>query len=1225
MARTEYGTTWWGQKWLEALNGMDYSGRLPRGKSYANTGKVLSFTIDENKGLIKAKVAGHYEPFYRIKISLPPITEQQHKKLIAEINKSPLVLAKLTARQLDPSVLTICDKLHIKLFPKSWQDLDLSCSCPDYAVPCKHIAAVIYKISQEIDANPFVLFKLRGIDLISDLQKNGLSIERATHAELPTWKELIHTEKTIPDGIEPESWEVYTPQGRQEWLRNISNLSYTQINFDPESIVKILSPAPAGYVHGDLREFVRKVLNKASKLASEQIKNTSERTPPSYHGEHAMLCVNTWGQTIAEEGLSWKEFDPYKGGLVDRSIGALRHDGTQVALHEMFSGYINPERLADSSEFIEALYNAWLIASKLTVASAVIPRIYEPTEECFTVDWIPATSNLEIQKLTILLGNLLEGIPSYYVDILDRPEYFSPQTLGEIFLGMFIQSYIKAAYEELMSEREPLLEQDALFAGQFIDCEDDKTLQATRLRLTDWLSALTIARVNLLPVLTVKDLENPGAKARSAIDAFGRAVSIELGFEIPSEKEDDVAPYFSFGQFLRDSELSDLKFDAMRASAKLSDYCPELSKILEDASVRTSLTMEQLTPLMFNSLPALSMLGVKVILPSSLKHLLTPQMSLNMDIEQDWDKSTGLMGLASLLDFNWQIAIGKNTLTAQEFARISGNAGQIVKFHNEFVYVDPKQISDIQRKLRSKGTPPSRGALIRGLLTGQLDKTTVLLSDSVKKSLAELFEEKRIDTPKSLNANLRHYQERGYQWLMRNMQIGVGSILADDMGLGKTIQVLTFLDKLRENGLLTKKPGLIVVPTSLLANWQREATKFTPKLKVQLYYGQSRDFDPQKTHVVLTTYGTLRRDTSLQKQKYSVLIIDEAQAIKNHKTSTFKTVKNIKADHCVAMSGTPVENRLLEYWSIMEAVNPGLLGSETGFKKEFADPIEVRHDLPSAERFKQLTAPFILRRLKSDKKIISDLPDKISIDEFCTLTPEQVALYKETVDRAMDKLNAGLQDFARRALVLQLITQLKQICNAPLQYEKNSPYKEPHYSGKMERLFEILDNVISSGKKALIFTQFKEMGILLQKWIGERYNKKPNFIHGGVGVKRRQEIVDSFQTDRSDKLLILSLKAAGTGLNLTAASAVIHYDLWWNPAVEAQATDRAYRIGQKDNVTAYRLISADTFEEKINALIESKKALAEMTVATGEHWLTDLTDKQLNEIFTINKKLTEAD
>ena len=319
------------------------------------------------------------------------------------------------------------------------------------------------------------------------------------------------------------------------------------------------------------------------------------------------------------------------------------------------------------------------------------------------------------------------------------------------------------------------------------------------------------------------------------------------------------------------------------------------------------------------------------------------------------------------------------------------------------------------------------------------------------------------------------------------------------------------------------------------------------------------------------------------------------------------------------LTGTPVENRLSEYWSVMDFANPGLLGTAKDFQKEFASPIEDGHDIEAARRLRRVTAPFIMRRLKSDKKIISDLPDKISKDEYCTLSPAQAALYKAQLDASFDAMRQiGADPGKRTAAIITMITRLKKICNAPEQFAPSDSHKGPEFSGKAMQLMEILDALHKSGRKALVFTQFKEMGALLQKWIGERTGRTPLFINGSVAPSKRAEIVDKFQRDRRERVLVLTLKAAGTGLNLTAASAVIHYDLWWNPAVESQATDRAYRIGQTRNVQVWRLICAHTFEEKINEMIESKKELADMAVNVGEKWIGDMSNRQLEEIFSLS-------
>lgn len=680
------------------------------------------------------------------------------------------------------------------------------------------------------------------------------------------------------------------------------------------------------------------------------------------------------------------------------------------------------------------------------------------------------------------------------------------------------------------------------------------------------------------------------------------------------------AGYATLKRILADPAFKPVRFDAMRTAARLSNHCAELTDLLRKGSETTLVTMQELTPLLFKAIPQLRLLGVKVILPKSLRKLLAPQATMQIDLAENWDVSQGFMGLMDLLDFDWKVAVGGEAISREELKALSAMAGRVVRFHDSFMFVDEKELTRIRNRIEAQKQGLTKMAILRAALTGDMDSSPVQLTEAVRTALQRLLKETDTPIPATVKATLRPYQERGYRWMMRNVRIGIGSILADDMGLGKTLQVITLLEGLRTRRELKGKPALIVVPTSLITNWQRETARFAPKLKLHVYYGPGRALPGEKetVHAVLTTYGTLRSSVNtLAERAWRLLILDEAQAVKNYRTSTFKSVRTVKADGVVAMSGTPVENRLMEYWSIMEATNPGLLGSATGFKNTFAQPIEIEHDEETAEQFKRVTAPFILRRLKTDKAIAPELPQKISTDEYCTLTKEQALLYDKVVKKSLEQINDGMSPMERRAMVLTLMMKLKQICNAPAQYAKDGSYASAEYSGKMQRLFGILEDLEAAGRKVLIFTQFREMGKLLQKWIGEKTGSTPKFIHGGVAQKERQAIVDSFQTNRSDKVLILSLKAAGTGLNLTAATAIIHYDLWWNPAVENQATDRAYRIGQKSSVNVYRFISAETFEEKINTMIESKKALAEMTVETGENWIGDLSKNELQEIFTL--------
>ncbi|EKD56229.1 MAG: hypothetical protein ACD_58C00261G0003 [uncultured bacterium] len=433
------------------------------------------------------------------------------------------------------------------------------------------------------------------------------------------------------------------------------------------------------------------------------------------------------------------------------------------------------------------------------------------------------------------------------------------------------------------------------------------------------------------------------------------------------------------------------------------------------------------------------------------------------------------------------------------------------------------------------------------------------------------------------------------------------------MGLGKTIQIISLLLIFKQQQMLTK-PALIVVPTSLLNNWQRELAKFAPMLNVALYHGQKRSLDQVRVDVWLTSFGLVRRDVDqFETRDWGLLAVDEAQNIKNPFVAQTKAVKKIKANYKIALTGTPVENHLSDYWSILDLLMPGYMMNIGDFRDQIARPIELDRNHQALAYFKKLTEPFIMRRLKTDKSIIDDLPEKIVIDQYCTLTTDQASLYQATVDQMM-KVIEGMDDSIERSgMVFKLMTGLKQICNHPNHFLKTfSP--QVAASGKSIRLMEILTEIIEDHHQAVIFTQYTQMGDLLVEMIKQTLKFEPLFFHGGLTLKKRAVMVDEFN-NHFCPVMILSLKAGGTGLNLTAASHVIHYDLWWNPAVENQATDRAFRIGQTKNVNVHRFISANTFEEKINQMINNKRELADLTVGSGEKWIGELSNRELRELF----------
>jgi SNF2 family DNA or RNA helicase len=502
-----------------------------------------------------------------------------------------------------------------------------------------------------------------------------------------------------------------------------------------------------------------------------------------------------------------------------------------------------------------------------------------------------------------------------------------------------------------------------------------------------------------------------------------------------------------------------------------------------------------------------------------------------------------------------------------------------------------------------------------------------------------------LETPSTFHGTLRPYQIRGLSWLEFLERIGLGACLADDMGLGKTIQLLALLAHEREvaakDAALTGglgasasrvKPTLLVVPMSVVGNWIHETKRFCPSLKVLVHHGMGRLQGAElvaaatNSDLVLTTYALAYRDREqIDQVAWHRLVLDEAQYIKNPTAKQSQAVRSIAAERRVALTGTPVENRLSELWSIMDFLNPGYLGSAGSFRQRFGVPIERYHDRAKAEQLRGLIRPFILRRLKTDPTVVADLPEKIESREFCHLTSEQASLYESCVRRMLGEVEQA-DGIHRRGLVLSALIKLKQICNHPSQilHDHDDPHggpqtiPEPARSGKCVRLLEMLDEVMAEGDQALVFTQFRQMGQILSGIIRRRFGRDVLFLHGGTVQKQRQEIIDAFQkADGKHPILILSLRAGGVGLNLTAATHVFHYDRWWNPAVENQATDRAYRIGQTRTVQVHKFVVRGTLEERIDEMIEQKTELAANIIGAGERWLTELSTDQLRDILTL--------
>ena len=687
------------------------------------------------------------------------------------------------------------------------------------------------------------------------------------------------------------------------------------------------------------------------------------------------------------------------------------------------------------------------------------------------------------------------------------------------------------------------------------------------------------------------------------------------------------------------------------------------SALREAAPTGVDLTPEAAIGFVRDAAPALEQAGFGVLAPPWWNKRL--RLSLKVEPFDEIEEGSGLFGLEGLCAYQWRIAVGDATLTLAELRELTALKLPLVMARGRWIVLRPE---DIEAALafferRAERGHAQAGELIRESLelgTGAEDRTDsppveIEAGGWLKELLGSGGERKlrEIPTPATLDGELRPYQQRGLAWLSFLSSLGLGACLADDMGLGKTVQLLALLLAEREHtehrsnrgrsngstqttatqtqtqngaGKCRRKrlaPTLLICPMSVVGNWEREAERFAPGLRVHVHHGSERLADKQfaraarANDLVITTYALATRDReTLGAVKWERIAVDEAQNIKMIDTKQTRAIRSLGARHRVALTGTPVENRLTELHSIMDFLNPGLLGPAATFKRCYARPIERYRDEHATAQLRQATGPFILRRLKTDKQIIGDLPEKIEMRVDCHLTKEQASLYEAVVEEMLAKA-AQVEGIERSGIILAALIKLKQVCNHPAHLLKDRSDLDGR-SGKLARLEEILAEALAEGDRALCFTQFTEFGHMLRTHLQERLGREVMFLHGGTSKSARDEMVRRFQSEDGPSVFVLSLKAGGTGLNLTAANHVVHFDRWWNPAVEDQATDRAFRIGQQKNVQVRKLTCVGTLEERIDTLINRKKDLADRIVGTGEAWITELDTSQLRELVTLS-------
>lgn len=733
------------------------------------------------------------------------------------------------------------------------------------------------------------------------------------------------------------------------------------------------------------------------------------------------------------------------------------------------------------------------------------------------------------------------------------------------------------------------------------------------LAISEWLDEIYIGKYNILPEFEILKLSD---------DKYQLKINIKNTHTTEKYRIEDIyAETVSFENYTN-QEIVDLIEKQLTYVAR---YYPELEDFFaEEHQFELNMTLNEVYKIIAQTSYYLQKASIEVILPEGIDNIVTPRASINARVKasrmselRDIITTNGSTstGLNDLFEFSYTIAIGDDKLTVEEYEALTKDAQGLIKYKEHYVLIDKDENKKLIEKVKNpKITELNKMEILHAALSSQIDDYDFDYDEAFANILKDLTKTEEVPPPESLKGILRPYQERGFKWLHTNIKKGFGCCMADDMGLGKTIQVISFILKQKETGEL-KNPALVVCPTTLLGNWVKEIQNFAPTLKTSIYHGIDRQLDT-KADVIITTYAILRIDIDqIKKQKWSMLIVDEAQNIKNPDTSQTQAVKQIKAETKIAMTGTPVENKLTELWSIFDFINRGYLGSIRDFQKGYAIPIEKFKQTNRAEKLRMAISPFILRRLKTDKSIISDLPDKVVLNEYCYLTKTQAALYQSVLDNLMSDI-AKLNGINRRGMIFKLITALKQICNHPYQYLKTGDISKD-VSGKADKLVSITKQILENNEKTLIFTQYKEMGNILSTILNDELGINPLFFHGSLNTNQREGLIKDFQDNKDSNVMILSLKAGGTGLNLTAATNVIHYDLWWNPAVEDQATDRTYRIGQDKNVMVHRFVTLGTFEEKIDEMIHNKKDLANVAVFEGEKIITELSDEEIYQIFSL--------
>ena len=1149
--KSRYGITPWGSWFIDVLDSYKMGARLDRGRTYANTGRVLSIEFNERRAT--ARVEGNYRPFYKVEIDFPLLKDAE--KVYKMIEKDTHLLARIAAGELPETFLLKLKKMGINLIPRRWHEMKRSCTCPDCGDPCKHMAALYYIIAREIDSDPHVLFRLRGMDLAARFGSE------AVHQIVPPF--------------------TVTCAAKEKTVQNQANAEQIELDAVPhcgELISAVLPPSPP-FCERDfalvLAEFYHRCAGyQAWESAEEQA--LSDKEHDFSRSAWAVLCPN-----------------PAPGAELVLQATDINGKNRKYSLYDAFEHFICFSS-EDGTASYAFLFYLFRFLNLVCSACAFVPHVLAENEVVKIV-WLPFETLPAVSAMMAAVSRYESGMLNFKNGKTAKKtnQAVSGKSVVDLLASSFLGEFVRRRFLTFRGsfgkygtgdEYRELL--NLFFTGINIDVSSPAK-QSLPAAIDRWLSVLHINFAAHRYDLTVK----PAKTKQSKDDECDYDLKFALSMDVITEQEDGV----------KKTPLSKCKdLEILRTPTALSNYLPEIRELAVHSDV--ILSEERLAAFLDSAAPLLVRLGLTITLPKALARELKPHLVIKAKSSGGSLKS--YLDLNTLQEFQWQIAIGDEVMPLKEFEKLVKQKRALVRFKDGFVKMDTEEFARLLK--RAKEAPPDFNDFLKAHFSGD----TILAFDA-RETIDNLFREQNFPVPASLKATLRPYQKSGYSWMCSLLFSGFGCILADDMGLGKTVQSIAVLLRLKEEGLLSK--CLVVAPAALLSNWEKELSRFAPSLGVSRYHGSRRSLDG-KQEIFLTTYQTAVRDADkLKDEAFSILLVDEAHLMKNAETRISRTIKQLHSRYRLALSGTPVENRLEDLRSLFDFILPGYLGTAAKFKEQYRVPIEVMRSKEQAENLRKVTSPFLLRRLKTDKKIIKDLPEKIVTNEYAVLEKEQAALYESVVSESIKK-SEKIEADKRASLILSLLTSLKQICDHPRVYDKESPAVSG-LSGKAQLLVTLLEEILANREKTIVFSQYVETLTCLEQIIKKELGEAALVYHGGLNQNTRAEIINCFQNDSACRILLVSLRAGGLGLNLTAASRVIHYDLWYNPAVENQATDRAFRIGQKRNVFVHRFITKNSFEEKIDAMISSKQELADMTVSSGESWLARMSHAELKELF----------